>query len=129
MLSGKKIVAGLLMAFLLAAPFATAQAGALDWLFGKKKGTTETIHLTKLDSSSGWQCSIGGACAGGKGLCCVSGVKSHLRGVNNIEQVEWDRDTGLVTIWVKKGETVKVQEITEALGDHWTLKTIEKIEG
>lgn len=129
MLSGKKIVAGMLMAFLLAAPSATAQAGMLDWLFGKEKGKTEAIHLTKLDSASDWQSSIGGACAGGKGLCCVSGVKSHLQGVNNIEQVEWDRDTGLVTIRVKKGEVVKVQEIKEALGDHWTLKTIERIEG
>lgn len=128
MADGKKILLGALAGFLLVAPLGGAQAGLFDWvhhLFGKKsKG--QALSVSKLDSSSKWTCLVGGGCAGGSGICCVDGMESHLKGVEGIEKFQVDRKTGVVTLTIKKGAEVKVEEIQKALGRHWTIKTIEK---
>jgi len=133
MLSEKKIIMGVLMGVLLATPFATGHAGIFDWLhhlFGKKHKTVamEKLEVSKLDSSSKWQCKIGGGCKGSDGLCCASGMKSHLNEVENIEKVEIDKETGLVVLTIKKDAEVIVKDIQEVLGGHWSIKTIEKTE-
>ena len=128
MLNVKKIGASVLLGSLLAIPFSTSQAGIFDWLFGKKKSQPVSLQVSELDSSSGWKCKIGGGCAGGDGICCTSGAEKRLKTMKNIEKVEVNKDTGMVTLHIKEGTKVNVEEIQKALGGHWTLKAVEKSE-
>ena len=92
----------------------------------KKTEATKTLQVSKLDSSSIWEAKIGGGCTGGEGLCCLERIEGHLKEVKNIEKFETDEASGFVTLTIKKGEEVNVKELQEALGSHWTIKTIEK---
>ncbi len=89
---------------------------------------TETPQVSKLDSSSIWKAKIGGGCSGGEGLCCLKRLEGHLKEVKNIEKFEADETGGFMTLTIKKGQEVTVKELQEALGSHWTIKTIEKSE-
>lgn len=124
----KRVIAGALMGLLVAGPITAAHAGWFDWLKRKPKTETEYKGPSKLDSSTKWDCSIGGGCAGGKGLCCVDGLESHFNGTKGIEKVEVDREKGAVSLTIKKGETVDVKELQKSLGGHWKIKSIQKSE-
>jgi len=126
MLNVKKIGASVLIGSLLVVPLSTSQAGIFDWLFGKKKSQPVNLQVKELDSSSSWKCKIGGGCAGGDGICCPSGAEKRLKAMKNIEKVEVNKDTGMVTLYIKEGAKVKAEEIQEVLGGHWTLKAVEK---
>lgn len=129
MLSGRKVIAGIVMGLLVAGPMTAAQAGLFDWLFKRKHHKTEQTQYqgpNKLDSSARWKCHVGGGCKGGKGICCVDGMQSHFKGIKGIEKVEVDRKNGTVLLTIKAGEEVNVKEIQESLGGHWTIKTVEK---
>ena len=88
---------------------------------------TETPQVSKLDSSSTWKAEIAGGCTGG-GFCCLKRLEGHLEAVENIKKFEADKASGFVTLTIKKGQEVNVKELQEALGSHWTIKTIEKSE-
>ncbi len=88
---------------------------------------TETPQVSKLDSSSTWKAEIAGGCGGG-GLCCLQRLEGHLQAVENIKKFETDEAGGFMTLTIKKGQEVTVKELQEALGSHWTIKTIEKSE-
>ena len=108
-------------------------AGLAFWSLGPiaqehKTEAAETLQVSKLDSSSTWKTTIGGGCSGGKGFCCRGGFESHLQEVKNIKKFEVDKEKSLVTLTIEKGKEVQVKEIQEALGSHWTIKTIEKSE-
>lgn len=132
MSNSKKVLAGALMGLLVAGPMASAQAGLFDWLFKRKKHDTAVSEYKgsgKLDSSARWKCHVGGGCTGGKGICCVDGLESHLKDIKGIEKFEVDRKGGVVLLTIKPGETVNVKELQEAFGGHWRIKTIEKEQG
>ncbi len=94
----------------------------------QKTEATETLQVSKLDSSHPWEARIGGECTGGEGLCCSEGFESHLQEVENIAKFEVDEESGVVTLTIQKDKEVDVKELQEALGSHWTIKTIEKSE-
>lgn len=125
-----KLLASMLVGVLVAAPFSTARAGILDWvrhLFGHKSTTeTQDLKVSKLDSTGKWMCKIGGGCTGGAGICCIDGMKNHFQRVKGIEKFDVNKETGLVTLTIKKGVEVPVKEIQKALGRHWTITAIEK---
>jgi len=132
MSTNKKLVVGALVALGLMVPVISVQAGLFDWLFGKKhkhaaKETTGALSIAKLDSSSKWVCHVKGACAK-EGICCASGLKSHLAGVKNVEAVEVDRETGLVTLTIKEGKRVKTSALQKAGGWHWRIKDMKREE-
>ena len=92
---------------------------------GWHENETIALSLAKLDSSSKWVCHVGGACAGGKGICCASGLESHVAGIENIESVEVDREKGLMTLTIKKGREVKTAALQKAFGSHWRIKDVK----
>ncbi len=89
---------------------------------------TETLQVSKLDSSHPWKIGIGGGCTGEKGFCCRKGFESHLQQVKNVAKFEVDKESGVVTLTIQKDKEVDVKELQGALGSHWTIKTIEKSE-
>ena len=124
----KKLFMGVGMALGLMIPVMGAHAGLFDWLFGHKDKTTESteaLSVATLDSSSKWVCEVGGACQGGNGICCASGMKKHLKGMENIEAFEVDPATGLVTLTIKKGQEVKTSALQKAFGSHWSIKNVK----